>query len=200
MDASADSRRFGLFVALACHDLRTPLATVHGFARTLARGRTLDETQARYVSIIEEASTQLAELVDSLALVAQIESGRYQPVVQPTDPLVLARAAADLVGEDAVEVSGTGSPVAVEAGHAGRALAGLVDSTRRHGGVERVRIDVDDTRLTVSPVPPEAAPIVLAEDIRDLGAAAARSVVEAFGGSLAPADGSVVVQLPPWSG
>ena len=198
MGESAETGRFARFVALACHDLRTPLATVHGFARTLARGKSLDEAQARYVTMIEEASTQLAELVDSLALVAQIEGGRYHPVTQPADPVGLAQAAAQLIGDDAVHVSGAGSPVAVDAGQAGRALAALVDCTRRHGGVAEVRIEVGDTQLTLSPVPAEAAPIVLAEDVRDLGAAAARSVVEAFGGSLEPADEAVVVRLPPW--
>ena len=33
----ATDRFFARFVSLACHDLRTPLATVSGFARTLER-------------------------------------------------------------------------------------------------------------------------------------------------------------------
>jgi len=32
-----DDNQFARLVMLACHDLRTPLATVHGFAHTLAR-------------------------------------------------------------------------------------------------------------------------------------------------------------------
>ena len=51
---------------LACHDLRTPLATVHGFAHTLARSDDLDETSARYVEMINAAAAQLAELIDDL--------------------------------------------------------------------------------------------------------------------------------------
>jgi signal transduction histidine kinase len=33
-------------VSLACHDLRTPLATVYGFARTITRADGLDPTLA----------------------------------------------------------------------------------------------------------------------------------------------------------
>ena len=33
-----DDPDFARLVSLACHDLRTPLATVHGFATTLSRG------------------------------------------------------------------------------------------------------------------------------------------------------------------
>src|SRR5204862_5537304 len=100
MGESAETGRFARFVSLACHDLRTPLATLHGFARTLARGKSLDETQARYVTMLEEATAQRAEPVHSLALVAQIEGGRYHPVMQPADPVGLAEAAAHLIGDD----------------------------------------------------------------------------------------------------
>ena len=34
---------FARLVTLACHDLRTPLATVNGFAKTLVRGGQLDD-------------------------------------------------------------------------------------------------------------------------------------------------------------
>ena len=49
---------------LACHDLRTPLATVHGFAHTLGGSAELDDASARYVEMISTASGQLAELLD----------------------------------------------------------------------------------------------------------------------------------------
>ena len=40
---------FPRLVTLACHDLRTPLATVNGFAKTLLRGGELDERTLRFV-------------------------------------------------------------------------------------------------------------------------------------------------------
>src|SRR5436190_997793 len=70
---------FARLVSLACHDLRTPLATVHGFARTIARTDDLGEPTSRYVAMIETASGQMADLLDELGLVARIEAGRYEP-------------------------------------------------------------------------------------------------------------------------
>src|SRR5439155_6898170 len=64
----AEDNSFTRLVALACHDLRTPLATVFGFARTLSRGGTLDEVSARYVQMIESASEQIGELLDELSV------------------------------------------------------------------------------------------------------------------------------------
>ena len=58
--------RFPRIVSLACHDLRTPLATVYGFARTLTRSGELDERSARFMGMIEEASEQMTQLLDEL--------------------------------------------------------------------------------------------------------------------------------------
>jgi len=66
---------------LACHDLRTPLATVHGFAHTLARKEDLDETTMRYVEMINTASGQLAELIDDLSVSARLAGDRYDPIL-----------------------------------------------------------------------------------------------------------------------
>ena len=77
--------------------MRTPLATVHGFATTLTRTIELPVPADRYVEMIEAASKQMAELLDELSLVARIESGRYDPVLREADTLALARGAASLV-------------------------------------------------------------------------------------------------------
>ena len=60
----ADDTEFARLVSLACHDLRTPLATVHGFATTLERGGDLEPPADRYVEMINAASAQTAELID----------------------------------------------------------------------------------------------------------------------------------------
>ena len=188
--------RFAGLVALACHDLRTPLATVHGFARTMLRPGTLGEPEARYTEMIAAASMEMAELVDTLALVARIESGRYEPALQPADTLALARSARERLEKGGVEIRGTGAAAAVDPAAAERALAALVDCARRHGGVDVVTITVEAEQLTLSPVPADAAPVILGDDLKDLGAAAARIVVEAFGGSVEHVDESLVVRLP----
>src|SRR5207247_9315007 len=85
---------FARLVLLACHDLRTPLATVHGFAQTLVRMGELEEPAARYLEMIDTASGQLADLIDELALGARIEAGRYEPGRKEVDTVALVRAAA----------------------------------------------------------------------------------------------------------
>src|SRR2546425_5344397 len=85
---------FARLVSLACHDLRTPLATVYGFARTLTKGEGLDEPEAGYAKMIEAASSQIRELLDELGLAARIEAGRYPPRLAGTDTAELAPAAA----------------------------------------------------------------------------------------------------------
>src|SRR4051812_40813477 len=78
---------FARLTTLACHDLRTPLATVVGFAKTLERTIELAPPGDRYVEMIEAASQQMAELLEELSLAARIEAGRYDPVQRETDTL-----------------------------------------------------------------------------------------------------------------
>src|SRR2546421_152871 len=73
------TQRFARLVSLACHDLRTPLATVNGFAKTLTRTGSLAEREAHFVDLIEAAADQMTSLLDQLGLAARIESGRHEP-------------------------------------------------------------------------------------------------------------------------
>src|SRR5947208_4647437 len=100
--------RFPRIVSLACHDLRTPLATVYGFARTLIRSNELGDPAARYVEMIEAASQQLGDLLDELSLAARIEIGRYEPALKQVDTAELARGAEELLGSERVGVGGPG--------------------------------------------------------------------------------------------
>src|SRR5438034_263603 len=54
---------FPQLVSLAAHDLRTPLATVSGFAKTLIRTEALEDPASRYVEIIQAAAGQMVELL-----------------------------------------------------------------------------------------------------------------------------------------
>src|SRR5436305_1930319 len=83
--SSGQDTSFIRLVSLACHDLRTPLATVHGFARTITRSGDLEEPASRYLEMIEAASGQLAELLDELSLAARIEAGRYDPTTNEVE-------------------------------------------------------------------------------------------------------------------
>jgi signal transduction histidine kinase len=169
---------------LACHDLRTPLATVHGFAHTLGRTEGLDATTYRYVGMIGSASEQIGQLIDELSVVARLEAGRYDPPLLPTDTLELARGAAERLGEERVAVEGEGTELELDAEATGRALAAVARCALRHGGLERVELLVQGPELELSPVTPASAPVVLGEDLRDLGAAVAVRLIRAGGGSV----------------
>src|SRR6266498_1472976 len=86
-----EDRDFPRLVSLACHDLRTPLATIFGFARTLTRSEELDERSARFLAMIGEAAEQMTRLLDELGAAARIEAGRWEPVLREVDTLELAR-------------------------------------------------------------------------------------------------------------
>jgi signal transduction histidine kinase len=189
-----DDTDFPRLVSLACHDLRTPLATVHGFARTLARGR-LEPPADRYVEMIDAASGQIAELLDELSLAARIESGRYEPEAREADTLELARAAAARLGEERVRVTGSGMRLATDAEALERGLAALVRSALRHGGLDEVALEVDGPQIRLSPVTAASAPVVLGEDLRDLGAAVAARLVRRLGGALAVAGEMLTIRL-----
>jgi signal transduction histidine kinase len=181
----SEDTAFARLVSLACHDLRTPLATVHGFATTLARGGGLEPPADRYVEMIDAASAQLAELIDELSLAARIESDRYEPSAGEADTLELAQAAAARLGEDRVHVAGSGTALQTDAAALERGLAALFQSALRHGGLEKVEVEVDGVEIRLSPVTTASAPVVLGDDLRDLGAAVAVRLVRRLGGSVA---------------
>jgi signal transduction histidine kinase len=191
----AEDHDFARLVMLACHDLRTPLATVHGFAHTLARGEELDETSARYVGMIGTASEQIAELIDQLSVASRLEAGRYDPPLRSVETLGLARAAAEQLGEERVAVSGEGAELETDPEAVERAVAALVRCLLRHGGLEHVSVEVRGLELALAQVTPASAPVVLGEDLRDLGAAVAVRVVRARGGSVELDGETLLVRL-----
>jgi signal transduction histidine kinase len=186
---------FAKLVSLACHDLRTPLATIFGFARTLTRSEGLDPTFVGYSEMIEAASDQLGELIDELSLASRIESGRYDPKLERVSTEDLAAAAVERLGDDRVSVSGKGEAVLVDAETAKRSVSALVQCALRHGGLEQVDVVVAGPELRVSPITASSAPVVLGQDLRDLGAAVAVMHVERLGGSVSVNGDTLTLRL-----
>jgi signal transduction histidine kinase len=177
---------FSRLVSLACHDLRTPLATVQGFAKTMLRMDEIEpEKQTRYLGLIDTSAEELASLLDLLSLAARIEGGRYDPVVREVDSLSLAPDGA----------TGTGAAVYVDPEPVERALASFQRAASRHGGVEAT-IAVDGPRVSIEPVTAEAAPVVLGESAKDLGALVGARLVRALGGDVVLDGERLTVTLP----
>jgi signal transduction histidine kinase len=194
--AAPEDTSFARLVSLACHDLRTPLATAHGFAQTLVRGGELGEPASRYVGMIAAASTQLAELLDELSLVARIEGGRYEPEVRAVDSAGLARAAVERLGSDRARAAGKGAIVSVDPEPTENAVFGFANCALRHGGLDVVELATNGAEITVAPVREAVGPIILGEELRDLGAAIAVRTVRALGGEVELDEETLRIRLP----
>lgn len=188
-----DDATFARLVSLACHDVRTPLATVHGFVKTLERTMELEPPADRYLEMIGLAAAQMAELLDELSLVARIEAGRYDPALRPADTLELARHAQERL--EGVSVNGDGAEIQTDVEAVDRGVSALVQCTLRHGGLDEVSVVVRGTEIDVSPVTPASAPVVLGEDLRDLGAAVAVRLVRRLGGDVSLAGETLTIRL-----
>lgn len=186
---------FARLVSLACHDVRTPLATVHGFAKTLVRTMELAPPADRYVEMIEAASAQMAELLDELALAARIEGGRYEPVLREANTLAFADGAVERLGADRVRVSGEGVDLETDADRVERGVSALVQAALRHGGLDQVDVVVRGTEIDVLPITPSSSPVVLGRELRDLGAAVAVLLIDTLGGAVTVTDGTLTIRL-----
>jgi signal transduction histidine kinase len=191
----ADSS-FARLVSLACHDVRTPLATVHGFVKTLERTVELDAPADRYVEMIDAASVQMAELLEELSLAARIEAGRYDPVLREANTLTVALGAVERLGEDRVVVSGEGTVVQTDEAALTRGVSALAQSALRHGGLDEVSVVVRGNEIDIAPVTAASAKVVLGEDLRDLGAAVAVRLLDALGGGVSLDGETLTVRVP----
>jgi signal transduction histidine kinase len=175
----ADQPTFAQLVSLACHDLRTPLATASGFAHTLQRLDALDPPADRYIEMIGAASEQMAQLLDLLGAAARIEAGRFEPQARELDSRELADAAARGQGDEAT-VEGEGASVVGDAQWAQTSLAALGECIRRHGALNRVTYLVDRAEIAIGPVRDGVGPIALGDDLRDFSSAVGVRVLKAM--------------------
>jgi signal transduction histidine kinase len=171
-------------VRLACHDLRTPLATISGFAKTMVRAGSLPEREARFAGMIDEAAEQMNALIARLSLASALMSGRWEPSLGEVDTLELVEGAA-----------GRGETIETDRAVLGGALAGLAAAAQRHGQVEAVGWEVDGRELTLTPVAPGAVPVLDGSSPKDLGALVGRLAIERLGGSVFVAGDRLLVSL-----
>jgi signal transduction histidine kinase len=200
---AADADSFPARVGAACHDLRTPLATVFGFARTLERQGGLDERQARYVEMIIAGADDLNRLIEDLAVVARIEAGSFAARHEAVDPRALAsEAAAELGGRlgSAREVGGPSGradrAVRTDRKLAVAALASLAEAgLRRQRRKEEVGFEID-SRGAVEFGPLADGFALLEGDGRDLHLSAARAVLGELGARLEAVGDRIRVTFP----
>ena len=191
----ATQSTFAKLVSLACHDLRTPLATASGFAHTLQRLETLAPPADRYAEMIDAASDQMAQLLDLLGAAARIESGRFEAHLREIDSRELVDAAAGPLGDEAA-VGGTGVRVRTDPPWAQTALTALGECIRRHGALEQVTYAVDGPEVSIGPVRDGVGPVVLGHDLKDFGAAVAMLLLAAMEATPQLREDRLFVRMP----
>jgi hypothetical protein len=173
-------------ISSACHDLRTPLASAFGFARTLERLGAVEGDHARYLALVVESTQELGRLIDCLAVVARVEGDR----------LVLETDAVELVPSDRVAAGGVDVGVELDRGRAAAALAWLAESVVRlvpEGEVVQLDARADGS-FALGPVS-EVMGDRFAAGEGDLRALGALAVARAHGGTLAREGDRMVVRF-----
>ena len=128
------------FVAAVSHELRTPLALIDGYTQSLLYLDLDRPTARRHVERIADAARRLANLVDEIIDVSQLESDalvlRRSPVA--IDGLLRAYAAERADGLDALQVGlvlpRSLPPVDVDATRIRQVIANLVQNAEKHAG------------------------------------------------------------------
>ena len=192
------------FVSLASHELRTPIAVVHGIVATLhLRGDELEPQQLRELrETAFEQTGRLAQLTDQLLDLSRLETGPAAPRKERFRPrelvdTLLPRIAPDRRDQISVEIDPAAElvcdPDALE-----RVLSNLIVNALRYGAPP-VRVSAEgagSTRIVVADagagVPEELQPRLFDRFTRGrrdvagsgLGLSIARSYAELLGGRL----------------
>lgn len=201
-------------VAQVSHDLRTPLASLHGYLETLRmkEGRLQAAERAEFLDIALRHSERLRRLVEDLFELAKLEAMDTRPSIEAVS---LAELAQDVVQKFhlaarakgvRLELDGTGDLPFVKAdvGLIERVLENLIDNAIRHtpeaGGISvstrvqgrTVTVRVSDTGRGI---PPEDLPLVFdrffqgsaggrGEGHAGLGLAIAKRIIELHDSSI----------------
>ena len=200
------------FVSLVSHELRSPMASVIGSARTLEqRWRELSpEQRESFLALIAHETSRLAELIGDVLDTSRIESGTFSYSFEDVDLARLVRdsAAAAEHGQDEVTVEAVvREPLPVVRGDRDRlrqVLVNLIDNAVKYSPPgDRVSVEAEqsDSRVVIEVrdrgpgISPEHQRLIFekfgranvaahAKPGTGLGLFIARSIAEAHGGAL----------------
>ncbi|HLW17019.1 MAG TPA: ATP-binding protein [Actinomycetota bacterium] len=195
------------FLANAAHELRTPLASIVGFAELFAGGieKMPEDAVREGLAAIVRQGRRMARLVNDLLDLSQLELGKARMKIQPI-PLAptVEQSVANVPAPEghSVHVSvGPDITVLADSNRLDQVLTNLLSNAFRHGG-PNVAVEANHVNgfvhLVVADdgegIPPDLRPHLFepfaraldaqAKEGSGLGLAIARSLVEAFGGSL----------------
>jgi signal transduction histidine kinase len=199
------------FVSMVSHDLKTPLTSIIGFARTLMSLELPPEQRVRYLRIIEGEGKRLSRLISEYLDISKIEAGRFvlncgevslpaliDEIVQITAPLHPERLR--------ISIGDSVGTITADKERLRRAIMNVIDNALKYSPVEEkiligadrvgeeIVIAVEDRGVGV---PPDEREKIFAKFYRSgrlapnrypgsgLGLTIARAVVLAHGGSIA---------------
>ena len=157
------------FVAIASHDLRTPVTVIQGFSQLMNEqwDTITDENRKEFAAAIERQTKQLDRLVTDLLTVSRLDVNEIDRSPEPVDLCRLAREnAAALAPESGFTVETTGSCIALaDKDHVTRMLQNYIKNATVYGSPP-FTVDVEGERhwvtVTVSDegvgVPPSFVP------------------------------------------
>jgi signal transduction histidine kinase len=200
-----DADRFPKLVREACHDVRTPLATAYGFARTLERIGGLDEQQQRYLRFIVASCEEQTRLIDAVATLARREGGTLAAKLAPVD---LGQAAVDAAA-DVEQRLGDGRCVALvnepaaalvlaDPEHVPLALATLAEAALRlEPALREVGMQRSGSQIRLGPISLDAMQELSVDDGRDVRVVAAHALLALSGVTFSSQDHHLVLDFAP---
>jgi signal transduction histidine kinase len=184
----------------ACHELRSPLAVVYGFARMLETGADQDPTTAKYVAQIVRGAERLDFLLDDLAKLGRIASGRLNPQLESVAlKEIVDKLQAMSVNEGRIKVEpGTDVHVKVDPSWLGDSLQAIIDGLCFEDGIDiQVSWRHEQHDVVLQLVPNSSFPMIDVEPEKSgLGIALARVRVIAMGGTFDGSGDRITVTFP----
>jgi len=126
------------FLGLVSHELKTPLTVIFGLSRILARGSLDADTTHEVAGDLAGAAADLNELVESMLLLARLDSDEPEQLLEPVR---VERIAADVLDRHRIrqpvrpyrlDVRATNSIVMVQAGWLDRVMDNLVGNAGKY--------------------------------------------------------------------
>ncbi len=219
-DAQATNKAIMEFVAMAAHDLRTPLSVVTGMVSLLKDtwDRSSDEQKLDGLDMIENASHQLFRLVDDLLLISRAEADVLKPRSEPVHIAEFLRHVGRTFPSEVELEAPQGLTANTDPDHLQRIVTNLISNAHKYGAPP-IRVSVSGDQETIEicvtdagpGVPEDLIPRLFAKfargphsskaDSTGLGLAIARSLARANGGDVRyepnqPTGSSFCVRLP----
>ncbi|HET9674270.1 MAG TPA: ATP-binding protein [Gaiellaceae bacterium] len=150
------------FVTTASHELRTPMTSISGAARTLLRhGEELpDGRQNDFLKMIVSESDRLSRIVDQILLASRIEAGRIEVLHERCDAAAIASSVVESVKHRAphdvdvvLDVNGRLPHVDCDPDRLRQVLGNLIDNAVKYspdGGEVRIELDPNGEMMRFS--------------------------------------------------